>query len=317
MTPSQLLPPVKPSEAVAIADLVVQLTQGRAWSTELRARLQSSLPTLKLEKLRALPQTLAPDPAHSSTFYVIVQVDEAHWLLHIAPASAATTPLFPAPILLARVRPSGEREIVVNAIPVAGNLQTIIEGLHPELIARPSSVHQLWSKAAGDGNREFLSQFPKRAGLLPALRSASPGWDFYLDVLLSTWRDGFVAVLEKLTAPPSAEAAAPFSRFSFLVEDPADARGIADFEQRLKSTLHRAFDFEIDLSLHADLDIEELQLLLDNLKLLQCHVQSVELNPQLHVGAFAMALQARQIGLTLVGSGTAELTPGPRMHWKL
>lgn len=314
MTPSQLLPPVKPSEAVAIADLVLRLVQGRPWTADLRAKLQSSLPTLRLEKLRVLPQTLAPDPTHGSTFYVIVKTGEEHWLLHFAPASAATTPLFPKPILLARVRPSGEREIVVNAIPVEGNVQTIVQGLHPNLITRPTSLHSLWSWPAEAAPEEFLARVPKRAQILPAFRATESSWLPHQHILLSQWREGFVAILEKLRTPPSAAEAEPFSRFSMVVDDVADARRIANFDQALKGSLRRGFDFEIDLSGHEALEIETLQTLLDNLKLLGCAPQSVELHPRLDFGTL---LQARQMGMTLEVAAPGEAMAGLRMHWKL
>lgn len=317
MTPSQLLPPVKPSEAVALADLILRLIQNKPWSNDLRGKLESSLPTLKLEKLKPFPHTLAPDPIHAATFYVIVETNQEHWLLHIAPASAATTPLFPKPTLLARVRPSGEREIVINAIPVSPNIQAIIEGLHPHLLARPTSIHNLYSHPAEAATPDLFKSIPKRPNLLPALRTTTPGWHIYQPLLLSTWRDGFVAILEKLTTPPTQQQAEPFSRFSFLLEDPADARTIANAAQSLKDTLHHTYDLEIDLSPHPNLDLDQLHTLLDNLKLLGVTPQSIELNPQLHIPAFAMALQSSQIGLTINATEPGQPVTGLRTHWKL
>jgi hypothetical protein len=317
MTPSQLLPPVNPSEAVAIADLLFRLLQGKPWSPDLRGKLESSLPTLKLEKLKTLAHTLAPDPGHSATFYLVIETGEAHWLLHIAPASAATAPLFPNPILLARVRPSGEREIIINAIPLAPNMQSVVMGLHPHLHARPTSLHSLHSKPAESIEPDFFKSFPKRPNLLPALRTTNPSWQIYLPVLLSTWRDGFVTILEKLHTPPTASEAGPFSRFSFLLDDPRNARAVANWDQALKNTLHRAYDLELDLSQHDTLDLDHLHTLLDNIKLLGTTIQSVELSSHLHIPAFAMALQSRQIGLTLAAPEPGPTINGLRTHWKL
>ena len=314
MTPSQLLPPVKPSEAVAIAELILKLTQGRAWSNDIRAKLSGSLPTLHLEKLTVSPLTLTPDPTHPATYFLIIQTEGDPWLLHIAPASAATTPLFPKPLLLARVRPAGEREIIINAIPVADNLGTIIQGLYPSLLARATSLHNLQSYAICPDLKDVLKSFPKRPNLLPAIRTTETNWQPYLPILLSNWREGFVAILEKQITPPSPAEAEPFSRFSQLVEDPGNPRAIADFYNTLKSNVKHGFDFEIDLSQYPNLDIDQLHTLLDNLKLLGVSIQSVELSSQLHLPAFAMLLQSRQIGLT---SDTEQSISGLRTHWKV
>jgi hypothetical protein len=314
MTPSQLLPPVKPSEAVAIAELILKLTQGRIWSNDIRAKLSGSLHTLHLERLTVAPSSLTPDPTHPSTYFLIVLSHGDPWLLHIAPASAATTPLFPKPLLLARVRPSGEREIVINAIPVESNLATILQGLYPGLLARPTSLHHLQSYSLNPSLSNLLKYFPKRPNLLPAIRTSRPGWQLYLPILLSTWREGFVAILEKQVEPPGATEAEPFSRFSQLVLDPSNSRTIAAFYNALKSNTKHGFDFEIDLSQHPNLDVDQLHTLLDNLKLLGVTLQSVEFSPQLHLPAFATLLQSRQIGLTC---DVEQSISGLRTHWKV
>jgi len=309
MTHSQLLPPVRPNEAVALAELILSLTKGRSWSNDLRPKLASSLPTIKLESLTPFPYTFTTDPTHSSTFFLIVSNAAGNWILHIAPASAATTPLFPNPILLARVRPAGEREIVINAIPLEGNIEAVIKGLHPDLLARATSLQDLWSFPLSAN----LKYFPKRRTLLPAIRTNSPGWSVYQSILLSNWRDGFIAILEKQTTPPSALEAEPFSRFSYLVQDPQNPRPIADFYYKLKANHKRGFDFEIDLTLHPTLDLITLETLLDNLKLLAIPIQSVELSNL----DFAPLLQARQIGITLQAQEPGEPVNGQRTHWKL
>jgi hypothetical protein len=314
MTPSQLLPPVKPSEAVAIAELLLKLTQGRPWSNDIRAKLSGALPTLHLEKLTVSPLTLTPDPTHPATYFLLIQTLDDPWLLHIAPASAATTPLFPKPLLLSRVRPAGEREIIINAIPVADNLGTIIQGLYPNLLARATSLHNLQSYPINSSLKDILKSFPKRPNLLPAIRTTESSWQPYLPILLSNWREGFVSILEKQITPPNASEAEPFSRFSQLVQDPANPRTIASFYNTLQSNVKHSFDFELDLSQHPNLDIDQLHTLLDNLKLLGVSIQSVELSSHLHLPAFAMLLQSRQIGLT---SDTEQSISGLRTHWKV
>ena len=319
MNPSLLLPPVKPNEAVAIADLLFGLTHGRPWSNDIRGRFTSSLPTLSLGSLTAYPQTLVPDPNQPGTFFLVVLSRNAdgpsHWLLHMAPASAPTTPLFPKPILLARFRPNGEREVIINTVPLEANLTTFIRTLHPQILARATNIHNLWSlpvEAPLDG---FLTHIPKRGNILPAFRATQSSWQAYKHILLSSWRDGFVNILEGLTEVPTAEQAEPYSRFSYRALDPQDARAIADFHRGLKSTLPRNFDLELDLSQHPKLDLEQLDALLDNLKLIGVPLQSIEFHPSLE--PFTAVLHARQLGLTLRAAEPGEPVSGLRTHWKL
>jgi hypothetical protein len=312
MTYSQLLPPVKPNEAVAVAEVILNVVQGRGWNPDLRGRLQSSLTTLRLEQLTVYPQTLVPDPGHASTYYILVSNAAGDWLLHIAPATAATTPLFPKPMLLARVRPSGEREIVVNAVDARAEVRTILQGLFPTMLPRTAGMQQIWSRA--EGIQEFFDGFAKRPNLLPGLRAVVPGWALHLEILLSRWSDGYVAMLEKMTAVPGASELEPYSRFSYLAGDLADARRIANFYTELKTVRRQSFDLELDLSEHQGLDLDVLHGLLDDLKLMGVTVQGVEVSSDVHVPAFAMALQGRQIGITVAG-----LEPEPnavRWHWK-
>ncbi|MBM3759950.1 MAG: hypothetical protein FJW36_06850 [Acidobacteria bacterium] len=275
------------------------------------------MPTLKLERLKPFAHSLAPDPAHVSKYYLLVETNQEHWLLHIAPATAPTSPLFPRPTLIARVRPSGEREIVVNAVPALSHIQTILQGLHPNLMARPTSIHSLCSAVAGSEFAALLAQHPKRSKVLPEVRATEVTWQPYLDLLISNWRDGFIAILDQLREPPTAEMAEPFSRFSLIVDDLKDVRFIANFDQQLKSNLRRSYDLELNLSGHRNLEPDDLHGLLDNLKLLHVSIQSIEIQRELHAGAFANLLQPRQIGLTLEVSEPREPLNGLRTHWKI
>ncbi len=319
MNPSLLLPPVKPNEAVAIADLLFRLVQSRPNFADVRARFASSIPTIALESLTPFPQSLASDPSQPGTFFLAVlsrrEDGPSHWLLHMAPSSAPTTPLFPKPILLARFRPAGEREVIINAIPLDQNLATLVRTLHPQLLARASNIHNLWSLPVTAPLDGFLTQVPKRGNTLPAFRTAQASWLAYKHLLLSTWRDGFVNILEGLTQIPSAEEAEPYSRFSYRVDNPTDARAIAEFHRGLKSILHRNFDLELDFSQHKSLEAETLDALLDNLKLIGVPLQSLEFHPDLP--PFTALLEARRLGLTLHAVDPGEPVSGLRTHWKL
>lgn len=310
MMPLTLTPPVSPSEGVAIAEAVMRLSKGGKWDASLRGKLQGLLPTLGLEKVQVFAQTLVVDPRHASTFYLLVESGAKPWLLHIAPATAATTALFPNPVMLARVRPMGEREMVLNAIDAGAYLETMMRELYPEMVARPTAVHSIWSSSGAPA--EFLRGFGKRPGWMAGLRVSEGGWGVYLDVLKTGWRDGLVLVREGLRTVP--EDAAGCSRFSFVVDDLKDVRRVAEWRKGLSEVVRRSHDVELDLSGHAGLEPSALEVLLDHLKLLGVEVQSVELSTNLP--AFAMVLQARQIGMTLREEEPLTTFSGVRMHWK-
>jgi hypothetical protein len=319
MSPSPLLQPIKPSEAVAIADLIFRLVQGRGWSNDLRARFASSLPGLGLERLRPFALSLAPDPEHANTFYIACQSQgvegASNWLLHLSLASAPASTLFVKPTLVARMRPAGEREVIVNAIPLREALPVLIQTLTPHLLARTTGFSSIWSIPAGPQEEDFLRGFPKRSNLLPGIRATQSSWAPYEALLSAGWKDAFVYILEGLTQPPTREQAAPFSRFAYRMEDLADPRAVLNFYRALKEETGRSFDLELDLSAFPALDEDALHLLLDNLKLLGVSLQSVEIHPGLHAGAFATILQSRQLSLTLrADPPDASL---PRTHWKL
>ncbi|MFO0281184.1 MAG: hypothetical protein ACK532_04625 [Acidobacteriota bacterium] len=310
MNPGGLLAPVSPSEAVAIAEMVLQTGGARAGGSKLAGRL----PLLRLEKLRVYVGTLVGDPVQGDTFYLLVRAATGLWLLHVAPATAATTPLFPNPVLVARARPAGLREIVVNAIEVGTNLGKIVEQLYPERRARVTSVQSIESRPYGEGAKEFFARFSRRGNVLPGLRTQAAGWEICLPVLESGWAEGWVAMLEKMREPVGAEQGAPFSRFGLMLNDVREVRRVAEFEQAMRVGLGRSFDLELDLSEMRDLDLEGLHEMLDSLRLLGVGVQSVELPDGVHEGAFAALLDTRQIGMTVRGEGAAATRS--RMHWK-
>jgi hypothetical protein len=309
MNPGGLLAPVSPSEAVAIAEMVLQLGGARAGG----GKLAGSLALLRLEKLKVYAGTLVGDPGHGETFYVMVRAGTGLWLLHVAPATAATAPLFPKPVLVARARPAGLREIVVNAIEVGPHLGTIVEQLYPGRRARVTSVQGIESRPYGEGAKEFFERFNRRGNILPGLRTREATWEICLPVLESGWTGGWVAMLEKMRGPVGEKEGAPFSRFGLVVEHVRDVRRVVEFEQAMRVGLGRSFDLELDFSEMGDLEMEGLQGMLDALRLVGVAVRSVELPDGVHEGAFAALLEARQIGMTVRGEGA---TTGVRIHWK-
>jgi hypothetical protein len=299
MIPTPLTLPVKPSEAVALAELVFQLVE--RYGAEARARLASALPTLRLERIRALPLTLAADPVHQNTHYLAVWSQDELWLLHMAPASAPTSSIFEKPILLARVRPAGGREIIVNAVPVASNMERIVKELHPGLLARTAGMQAIWSVPAG---AEDWAAYSRRSGVLPGVRGVGVGWGVYLGLLASPYRDGFVNILEGAREVPTLEVAEAYSRFRYVVEDATRPQLVIDFSKGLRRLLGRSF--ELELVFAGEVSLADVASLLDTLQLSNVAVHGFEGK------GLAELAQQRHLGLTLEG----EPTPGARMHWK-
>jgi hypothetical protein len=309
---SPLLLPVKPSEAVALAESLFSLAQKYCAPETLRERLHSTLPALGLSQIRPRAETLAPDPVHSNSWYLIVEASHGeYWLLHLAAASAPESTLFPRPILIARVRPSGEREIIINAIPVPGNVETIVRSLAPHLLARATSLHDIRSVPAASNLAAFFAGFPRRGQMLPGVRASVSTWEPYLPLLLSDWRDGFVFILEGIEDLPSADAMAPFSRFSLVVRNLNAPRHDAARILDLRSRSRRSIDIELDLT-ETGADAPALLAYLDNLRLLGAGIQGIEAP----AAAPAEALSSPHLALTITGEARAHGLSG-RVHWKL
>ena len=113
--------PIKASEASALADLVFESTESHALTDELRARFAARVRALDLSSMRVYPGSLAQDASYVSSYYLAVDTtgpaQERSFLLHLGSAAAPSNALFPNAMLIGRMRPSGGREIVVNAIP--------------------------------------------------------------------------------------------------------------------------------------------------------------------------------------------------------
>jgi hypothetical protein len=307
--------PVKPNEAASLAELIFRLSGDSPWQPALREKLRSALPALGLEYLAVKTHTLAPDPVHTSTFYILVQNERGEpWILHLASASAPESSLFAKPVLIARVRPAGGREVIVNAIPAAPHLRELIESLLPHLRARATSVHNLWSIPAGSHEIEFFQSLPKRPNLLPALRAHRPTWDPYLALLLSNWREGFVFILEDLRRAPSEEDAQPFSRFSFVVESLSDPRPLAEELHLLRSRLSHGVDVELNFAPLEGVQANELLGYTNNLKLLGASIQSLELPRNFD---WRQLPESLPWGLTLPCAEPESQPATGRIHWKI
>lgn len=149
--------PVKASEAASLAELVFAHAGTQPLNDTARGRLAPRVAGLALSSVRAYPGSLERDPIHSSVFYMAADGlsgdAERPLLLRFAPASAPASGLFPNSILIGRMRPAGEREIVVNAIPFhttdADAIRIFAEQVNRAFLPRPQGAHP----AIAVGNR--------------------------------------------------------------------------------------------------------------------------------------------------------------------
>jgi hypothetical protein len=109
--------PLKASEAASLAELIFAHTEGKPLTDDIRNRLAGRAAGLQLTTIKPYFGSLAKDPVHPSSYYLAVDGrDSQPLLLHMAPASAPTSGVYPRALLIGRMRAAG-REIVVNSIP--------------------------------------------------------------------------------------------------------------------------------------------------------------------------------------------------------
>lgn len=161
MTPLEL--PLKASEVAALAEAVLKDAEDRSPGEDVRSRLGGVVRSLGLTSLRPYAGSLARDPVHASAYYMAVDALAAApipLLLHLAPASAPASALFPNPILIGRMRPGGGREVVVNAIPFSSRdgdaIRTFAEQVDPGFLPRPQGTQP----AIATGNRHPALSLP-------------------------------------------------------------------------------------------------------------------------------------------------------------
>lgn len=148
MTSPPLEHPVRPSDAAALAGLLYQRLENQPLNDQIRASLAEPVAALSLRSLRPLLPSLERDPVQSFAWCLAVDAlrDDTrfHYLLRIAPASAADSSLFPDAVPVGRLRPSGSREIVVSLVPFAPRdsaVRLFAEQINPSFLPRPQRAH--------------------------------------------------------------------------------------------------------------------------------------------------------------------------------
>ncbi|HEV8147506.1 MAG TPA: hypothetical protein VGP79_14040 [Bryobacteraceae bacterium] len=160
MTPIPLQLPLKASEAAALADLIYLQVDPHPLTGDSRRRFATRIPALGLETLNPYPGSLQRDPIHAATWYIAVDAGNTEpkqpLLLRIAPAAAPASGLFPAALLIGRLRLSSGAEVVINAIPFGPTdhdaIRTFAEHVDRDFLRFP--IEGIWA-AIRAGNRHL------------------------------------------------------------------------------------------------------------------------------------------------------------------
>ncbi len=153
--------PLKAGEAVRLAELIFEHSEGWPLSEELRQRLGGRVEALGLGSLGVIIGSLERDPIHPSTYYVAVDAlggaRPQPLLLRIATAASPGSGLFPNPLLICRTRTARGPEVVINAIPFAStdhaHIRTFAERVNRAFLPRPQGT--LPAIAAGNRHPEI------------------------------------------------------------------------------------------------------------------------------------------------------------------
>ena len=235
MTPALFDLPVRTGEAAALASMVLEHAEGKALNDELRARLASRVKALKLSSIQPYFGSLEKDPIHPSTFYLAVDGLEGQPLLmHMAPAIAPSSGLFPKAILIGRMQAAGakRREIVVNVSPFG-----------------PADKERIRT-FAGEVNRAFL---PRSQGNRPAILVRGEWVESNLPIVFEEFRSILkskgVNVAGVSAVPETAMWAAIRTgwREGYTLEGVTRFSGGTEEDyDRIREKHVRGFDFELD-----------------------------------------------------------------------
>ncbi len=205
MTPVPFDLPLHTGEAAALASLVLEHAEGKPLNDNLRNRLASRAAVSKMTSIRPYFASLEKDPIHPSTFYLAVDgLDAQPLLLHIAPATAPSSALFPKAILIGRMQAAGggvRREIVVNASWFAATdsdrIRTFAEEVNRAFLPRPQGSRPAISVGGLDDRlpdvfESFRSIFKLKGENVASIRiSNAPETAAMWAAIRSGWREGY------------------------------------------------------------------------------------------------------------------------------
>ncbi|MCX6636989.1 MAG: hypothetical protein NT090_18195 [Acidobacteria bacterium] len=210
--------PVRPNEAVALADLVFEHLEGRPLTGNARARLAARLAGLKLESIRPYAGSLVRDNVHRSAYYLSVDglsgPAPVPLLLRVALASAPSSAVFPRALLVGRMRPASGREVVVNAIPFGprdtASIRTFAETLDRAFLPRPQgampaiAVETRHPETALPAAFEAFRQILKNTGVNWASIEGSYEAGLWA-AIRAGWREGYSAGAGRIVAAGDAD----------------------------------------------------------------------------------------------------------------
>jgi hypothetical protein len=250
VTPVPLELPLRPAEAVDLANLIFDHAEGKPLSSDVRNRLAARAALLKPQTFSPFLGSLERDPIHPSVYYLAVD-GETPLLLHIAPAAAPTSSIYYKPLLIGRMRRPNGPEIVINAIPFAAtdrqNIETFAARINPAFYPLPQGARTTITveedfPAAFDTFRSIHKRTGKNFAALSGEYHAAM-WA----AIRAGWRAPYTIALDySLDSIPAC-----YSRYAIALTPDLDGveqtcRQLAQLRQaRAAARITRAFDVEL------------------------------------------------------------------------
>jgi hypothetical protein len=324
MTPVPFDLPLRPNEAAAIADLLFQQLKGKPLTEDQRGRIAGRLGALATPTIRAYAASLTADPIHASTYYLAVDGDQhgvvTPLLLRIAPATAPATAVFPKSLMIGRVRPPGQAEVMISAIPFGvaeeGTTRAFVESIDKAFLPRALGVQAVTIARTGDAAWAFerFRALPARA---PVAVEGASFWAVVWAAIRAGRRDGYsvsawiegrggeVAALRQVEESPLA------TRYVIAGGDVTVVGAVMDHVRRVKAGLPaqyaRTVDFEVAFAAG-----EEVVPGLAALKAAGRTVQAVSAGTVEDGEALSAAIQPWNVALVLEGAAPAGVRAGVR-----
>jgi hypothetical protein len=270
MTPVPFELPLRASEAAAVADLLFQQVEGKPLTPDQRGRFAGRLSTISTPSMTIYPPSLSADPIHPGTYYLAVDgltQGVTPLLLRIGVASAPGTALFPKSLMIGRMRPGGQREIVISGIDFAAGdeaaIRTFAERVDKSFLPRAMGAQAVMTIRCADATAQAAEAFRATVprGMHLAIEVEPEGfWPVVWAAIRAGRRDGYgVATVVDCEAPDAlarVETASLFSRYR-LVNAGAKGPAVIDHVRRVKTGLtpphSRAVDFELEAATLAGL----------------------------------------------------------------
>ena len=277
MTPVPLDLPVRPPEVAELANLILDVAEGKPLSAEVRRRIAARGAALRLETIRPHFGSLSRDPVHHSSYYLAIDAaGGVPLLLHIALGSAPTSAIFAGALLIGRMPRRSGRDIVVNAIPFGpGDAEAIASfaaQIDPAFLPKPCGSRTVVVAGIADAANDLPAAFAafqavqKRsgrnvAGVAPAAWAAGPRGFHAAAVWAAVragWQEGFACAIHIPADERARETIREAAAYSLFVIELASADAAAlETAGRLHSAIREArsaqkikapFDFEVHVN---------------------------------------------------------------------